>query len=1548
MRSPWITNTYDADGNRTRVDHADGTYEKWEYDSNNMETYYRDRAGFVRITERDSNNLVTRVGRGLTDVGGTGNATATAEAVQDIRGYYGSGHANEGMLQWSATTAWTSSVTAPPANERTDYEYNSNQRLVKVKSPLPNGQTQRPEVSYVWTGNLKTSMTDPEGHTTTYSYDVLGRQIEIAYSDGTTQQTAYDDVTELILTKNRIDVVTLQSYGVSGRLVSTTSAYGRDADVSDLQVDTINPAAETSLTSYGYMAGVSSPVQTTTDGKKQLSSVDYRGRTISQTRYPSSRSTLKTLTSYVNNQKFTVTNRVTNNANSQNHDIVNYYGYSANGLTVRTIQTRKPGVSFADNTAVLNANRVGGEDPDYIVNDAVRDIRGQIVQMIDAMDVETLTTFDALGRSTLTTRTGGSLSLSSQQSYNEDGNVTQQISEAGVVTDMTYDQAGNLKTRTEAPGTNIAATWTYTYDASGRRKTVTSPLGAVSTSIYETCCGFTVGQKNTLGHGSVSNANSVGQNIHSATLEDYDSHSNLLNPTNNKTLAESTSKYDDLGRVRYRTRWKTPRGVIDRDNPPIAGIGSVAAADGLTTETLYDRIIGDSTGLDSSGGVSVDLLGGGSAQVSIDAAVSKLASTIANGGASLNWTADSKGSATVSIGADQKTMNVSISDGTGRGIFSGQMWGPASSTPNTLINWSCTIHDQHDVSTATIATLKTSTVDLDGNQTHALADGYGRSVMSIDQDGNESEQRYDSGGKVLRSINALNHETAYVYDDLGRQTTVTDPLSNSRTTAYDATTGRVSSQTDAKSNSSSNTYDARGRVIASIDRLNKTTSKTYDLEGRQLTITDAENRQTTYVYNLLGQRTAATLADSSSRGMIYDAAGRLTRTDMASGKSKTNVYTNGANDIAGLLRKVEFRNAGNALVGSDAFSYDTLLRRTGSSSSRYSVDQAMAYDDRGQLSTESTTYGGQTYTVSYDRDDRGRTAKTTYPSGTYVEYDYTDRGLLDTIKVDGTQIEDRGYSDLGQLTSVDRPSIDESRSYDDRGQVTSIANGAVGTATYAYDNNGNKLSESWSGAMSAWNFTTQAGSSDGYDAEDRFLNFNQSNQSKTLAMTRSDIGNITNVNLNGTSTGRGYSNVHELTSVGSGSQSFDTDGNQTSSISGNSYDWDEGGMLTQVTTSTGTIVEYGYGADGKRIWKKVTDGGNVNETVYVHSGPNRIAEYAKGAAPGSNSNEYAYAGGIDSLCMLIRAGLQYAITRNQQWSVAALVDSSGSIAERYTYDEFGKRTILEANGSTVRGSSNFGMDFGYTSRSHEEESDLMHFRARYYDPSTGEFISRDPLEYVDGMSQYRAYFAMVGTDSYGLQTLGGPNDHLKPGPDGPDGMPWPGLIDRPCKPPTCQDFVDEIMGEKDWIPVDATYSKGPNEKCRVVIECSENCDRDKPGSVGKPNENGVITVCMSSKIRSISDFKIIFEHELQHARDLCNPNPKPSDDPCIRCRKFERKAHVKSCKLAFPENQRKRAKCRRCGVAISCSGVCSERVPSNCRDWDVLGVDLDEDDFPIE
>ena len=47
----------------------------------------------------------------------------------------------------------------------------------------------------------------------------------------------------------------------------------------------------------------------------------------------------------------------------------------------------------------------------------------------------------------------------------------------------------------------------------------------------------------------------------------------------------------------------------------------------------------------------------------------------------------------------------------------------------------------------------------------------------------------------------------------------------------------------------------------------------------------------------------------------------------------------------------------------------------------------------------------------------------------------------------------------------------------------------------------------------------------------------------------------------------------------------------------------------------------------------------------------------------------------------------------------------------------------------------------------------MYFRARFYDPATGEFISQDPLEYVDGMSMYRSYLSFNRVDPKGSLSI---------------------------------------------------------------------------------------------------------------------------------------------------------------------------------------------------
>ena len=64
-----------------------------------------------------------------------------------------------------------------------------------------------------------------------------------------------------------------------------------------------------------------------------------------------------------------------------------------------------------------------------------------------------------------------------------------------------------------------------------------------------------------------------------------------------------------------------------------------------------------------------------------------------------------------------------------------------------------------------------------------------------------------------------------------------------------------------------------------------------------------------------------------------------------------------------------------------------------------------------------------------------------------------------------------------------------------------------------------------------------------------------------------------------------------------------------------------------------------------------------------------------------------------------------------------VTNSFGNMIARFGYDEYGKRTLIDGAGV---------YSFGYAGQYTDSESGLIYMRARYYDPETQQFISRDP------------------------------------------------------------------------------------------------------------------------------------------------------------------------------------------------------------------------------
>jgi RHS repeat-associated protein len=93
--------------------------------------------------------------------------------------------------------------------------------------------------------------------------------------------------------------------------------------------------------------------------------------------------------------------------------------------------------------------------------------------------------------------------------------------------------------------------------------------------------------------------------------------------------------------------------------------------------------------------------------------------------------------------------------------------------------------------------------------------------------------------------------------------------------------------------------------------------------------------------------------------------------------------------------------------------------------------------------------------------------------------------------------------------------------------------------------------------------------------------------------------------------------------------------------------------------------------------------------------------------------------------------------RNHLGSVTELLDADGGIAKTYRYDAFGNSTVTEPPGNWP--------GFTYTGREYHPRSGLYYYRARWYDPELGRFLTQDPIGHLGGVNLY----AYVGNDPVG-------------------------------------------------------------------------------------------------------------------------------------------------------------------------------------------------------
>jgi RHS repeat-associated protein len=172
-----------------------------------------------------------------------------------------------------------------------------------------------------------------------------------------------------------------------------------------------------------------------------------------------------------------------------------------------------------------------------------------------------------------------------------------------------------------------------------------------------------------------------------------------------------------------------------------------------------------------------------------------------------------------------------------------------------------------------------------------------------------------------------------------------------------------------------------------------------------------------------------------------------------------------------------------------------------------------------------------------------------------------------------------------------------------------------------------------------------------------------------------------------------------------------------------------------------------------QVWTR-TGGAWVDEgrTAFVYDGWNLISEISNLPSQIQSSKHYVWgldlsgslqgAGGVGGLLAHTHtdsSGTQtFHYTYDLNGNVSEVLDGSATIAAHYEYGPFGEMLREAYQSLEVRRSLGEG-GFKFSTKYHDRETGLLYYGYRYYDPTAGRWISRDPAEEEGGVNIYASF-----------------------------------------------------------------------------------------------------------------------------------------------------------------------------------------------------------------
>jgi RHS repeat-associated protein len=1193
--------------------------------------------------------------------------------------------------------------------------------------------TARDGTTASWTYNSNgqpTRQVDRVGRITDATYDSRGNLLTLVQAPGTplqaTTQLTYSSTTgQLLSRRNPLGRVTDFAYN-RGYLASITEppdASGGARATSSFQIG-----------SFGLLTS-----KTDAGGRRTTLQYDGRNRLVATTFADGTQETISYGTRLLGGLVVAETDR---------RGVTTSYEYDSTRRLKKIIRaSNRPEkleevFEYVPGTELVSAVTSGGERTEYVYDERNREISkrqfarngaalvtrktydadDRFTTEIDPYDRKTFLVYDGAGRVVRTVRemvpggvpAGAALAtlarvttpnppyLIEDTTLDGAGQVLARVDARGVFTSYAYDLLGRQIEMIEAAGSPRARTTRKEYDLAGNLTRVIHPRTFREGRPFHTTYTYTwrdlqASETRAAGAPEAATTSSTYTPTRAVatatdarggvTTNTYDSNDRALSVKDAANFTTSYA-YDANGSV---TSASTPLGHATTYTYDGHGRRlTVRNPAGQTTSYQYDDNLTDGVGLDASFASHISGLGFG---------------------------VNANGSAVLSTNPAGET-SLLVFDGLQRQVLSVNGLGQATRTAYDAVVGGL---------------VETAVTDPLGNVARKRVNAAEQVRQIVDRAGKITDHRLDGAGNLLssRDPNGVGRDCAY--DELRQRTSCTDTQGDTTAHEHDAA-GNVTAVVDGAGARSLCVFDARDRSTRCEDRNGAGTIWVYDKNGNVTSQTDAQNGVTRYAYDARNLKTSATFPDSSSstdlQRLAYDSAGRLTSVTMQNGTVISYGY-----DAVGRLTQRSYPDAKN-----DSYTYDAASRLKTASSARYGANLAWTYDLAGQTTKESLTFQGQTYDVSHTFDPAGRPTRLRFPDASELNRTFTARGQLASLALGTRAIASYAYDDGGRLTGTTLGNgLVESRVFRPDDQVTSITTPGVGDFSYSYDRAKRKLSEAGAGApASPQTF--------GYDAGGRLRSW--SDASSTQSWVLSLVGDWTSTTRGSATETRTHNAAHELTAVAGVGLTYDARGNMTKDDKGQTLTFDPESRLQKLTRQSGgntTTVTYFYDALGRKVAKTVASSSPIstNTTVFVSAGQDTIAEYVNGAV----SVDYLLGAAVDQPVAFVKGGAVRWFTRNQLGSVAAVTDDLKAIKERYRYTAFGERTILSPAGGTLTASA-VGNQIGFTGRYHDQDTGLMDFRFRQYNPRLGRFISRDD-EYRDGANLYMAGFVPNATDPTG-------------------------------------------------------------------------------------------------------------------------------------------------------------------------------------------------------